>query len=134
MRRSGYLAEAICVNLTENPQQWMPRTLHVERAGQRPPIAGPPAAVRDEVVSLRRAGARIWVREVVPATDDTRIGRADVVRAELWIRVRRALSRLPTILSSAGYARSRRMGRDETLMKAKATPLALTVAQLMVPW
>ena len=61
--------------------------LDVEHAGERDAVTGPAAAVREEEVGLRRAGAEIGVGEVVAAADETGAGGAGVVGGEGGILV-----------------------------------------------
>ena len=56
--------------------------LDVEHAGERDAVAGPTAAVCEEEVSLRRAGAGVGVSKVVAAADEAGAGCAAVVRGE----------------------------------------------------
>lgn len=55
---------------------------NIQHAGQSDTIAGPAAAVGDEVFCLSCAGAGVGMREVVPTPDEAGVCCADVVIGE----------------------------------------------------
>lgn len=78
----------------------------VQHAGEGDAVAGPPAAVREEEVSLRGAGAGVRVGEVVTAADQAGGRCASVVRGEAGVNVRCAFGCLPRDLMSATGGRA----------------------------
>ena len=68
--------------------------LDVQHARKRDAVLAPPAAVGDEVVDLRRRTAAVRQREVVAATDEAIVGRADVVAVEALVDKASALGGL----------------------------------------
>ena len=68
--------------------------LDVEHAGQRDAVVRPASAVSEEVASLRRTGAFVWVCKVIAAADQACTGRAAVVGREGGILVGCAFCRL----------------------------------------
>lgn len=53
--------------------------LDVEHAGEGDAVVAPTAAVLEEEVGLRAAGAVVWMREVVAASDEVGSGSAFIV-------------------------------------------------------
>lgn len=68
--------------------------LEINHAGERDAIFGPAAAVGEEVIRLRGAGAGSGVGEVVAAADEAGLGGACVMGAEAGIGVCGAFSGL----------------------------------------
>jgi hypothetical protein len=68
--------------------------LEVQHTGQGDAIAGPAAAVGEEVLRLCGTGAGVQVCKVIATTDETGVCGAGVVAAEGRVDVGQSLSRL----------------------------------------
>lgn len=65
--------------------EWRKNTFQVNVSGERDPVARPSASVRQDVVSMRRAARRVWVRKMVRAAYDPVVSRADMIMAEVGV-------------------------------------------------